>query len=148
MKLKENAVPITCPYCNKNIDLYVNVDTTNRDKTQVNESNVLNYKQLHKYFSLYKSTSKAVKELRNRGIVIGQKGLFEYLRKNRYLSTDDMSYNYPTHKASSKGWIVAVWSSRSIEPEKKRFFTPHLSPGFIDLIEKDIKEKFCEKEYK
>ena len=141
MNSENKTISIQCPRCGETMEVEVHIKSRTKPKVTVHEENVLNYSQLHKYFSTYMSTSKAVKVLRSRGITIGQKGLFAYLRQNEYLSEDDLSYNYPTHKASSKGWIVAVWSSRSIDPEAKRFFTPHLSPGFIDLIEKDIKEK-------
>ena len=137
---EKKSVSFQCPRCGETIDIEMNIKSRTQPKVTVREENVLNYSQLHKYFPTYMSTSKAIKVLRGKGITIGQKGLFAYLRQNEYLSTDDMSYNYPTHKASSKGWIVAVWSSRSTDPETKRFFTPHLSPGFIELIEKDLKE--------
>lgn len=117
------------------------IDYKNPQKERIHEECVLNYSQLHKYFSTYLSTSKSVKELRNRGIVIGQKGLFNYLRKNGYLSEHEMSYNYPTYKGRANGRIVAVWNgSRGMSPDEKRYFTPHLAPGFINEIEKDIKE--------
>lgn len=116
------------------------IDYKTLQKEKIHEECVLNYNQLHKYFSTYLSTPKAVKELRNRRIVIGQKGLFYYLRRNGYLSEEEMSYNYPTYKGRANGRIVAVWSgSRGMSPDEKRYFTPHLAPGFINEIEKDIR---------
>lgn len=139
----EQRVSFDCPYCGKEVEISINIPKPKVQQTKVHESNVLNYEQLHKYFPNYLSTTKAAKELRNRGIVIGQKGLFAYLRKNGYLSEDNMSYNYPTYKGRANGRIVGVWSgSRGCDPEENRFFTPHLAPGFINELEEAIKEQF------
>lgn len=118
-------------------------ETLNKPKVRVHEDHVLSYDNLHKYFPTYLNSIKAVKELRMRGVVIGQKDLFAYLRGKGYLSGEDMSYNYPTFEFSSKGWIVVTWSSRGFPNNKQRIFTPHFSPGFIDLIEKELKDGNC-----
>ena len=116
-------------------------ETLNKHKVRVHEDHVLSYDNLHKYFSTYLNSIKAVKEIRKRGVTIGQKDLFAYLREKDYLSEEDMSYNYPTREPSSKGWIVVTWSSRGLPINKRRIFTPHFSPGFIDLIEKEFKRE-------
>lgn len=133
---KLGTISLMCPCCNN----YINVEVFNKPKACVCEDHVLSYKQLHKYFATYLNSIKAVRKLRESGIVIGQKDLFAYLRKKGYLSEEDMSYNHPTFEASSKGWIVVTWSSRGFASSKRRIFTPHFSPGFINLIEKELKE--------
>ena len=136
MKKSEN-ISLICPYCNNKID----TEALNKPKVCIHEDHVLSYENLRKYFSTYLNSIKAVKELRKRGVIIGQKDLFAHLRKKGYLSEEDMSYNYPTHESSSKGWIVVTWSSRGLPINKRRIFTPHFSPGFIDLIEKEFKRE-------
>lgn len=138
---KTASVSFECPYCRNDIELDVHVEFSNKPKVFVHEENVLSYEQLHKYFPTYMNSIKSVKELRKKGVVIGQKEFFIYLREKGYLSDEDMAYNYPSLESSSKGWIVVTWSSRGFPVNKRRIFTPHFAPGFIDLIGKDLAAK-------
>ena len=86
------------------------------------------------------------KILRQNGVEIGQKRLFEWLRKNGYLMKNGTSKNLPTQRSMEHGWFE-VKEHVMVTPsgENKITRTTKVTPkGQIYFINKLLEENFAE----
>ena len=90
------------------------------------------------------------KIIRQNGVEIGQKRLFEWLRKNGYLMKNGTSKNLPTQRAMEHGWFevkehVVVTPSGENKITRTTKVTPN---GQIYFINKLLAENIAEEEEK
>lgn len=88
------------------------------------------------------------KIIRQNGVEIGQKRLFEWLRKNGYLMKNGTSKNLPTQRSMEHGWFevkehVVVTPSGENKITRTTKATPK---GQIHFINKLLAENFAEEE--
>ena len=88
------------------------------------------------------------KIIRQNGVEIGQKRLFEWLRKNGYLMKNGTSKNLPTQRSMEHGWFevkehVVVTPSGENKITRTTKVTPN---GQIYFINKLLAENFSEEE--
>lgn len=96
------------------------------------------------YFSDYLTVRETVKELGRRGIHIYLNTLYEYLRNNGYLSRNERTYNRPSACCIQNHWMIAVGSGTSKDKTKcRRYFTPYLSPEFVERLESELGGMRC-----
>lgn len=102
------------------------------------EGVVTTYRKLRLKYPKHITVMQAADLLCLRGIGIRQKTLYRFLREEGYISSEDLTYHRPSAECVKKGWMVCTQSGRMGGYPKRRYHTPHLSPEFVNILERQL----------
>ena len=102
------------------------------------EGVVTTYRKLRLKYPKHITVMQAADLLCLRGIGIRQKTLYRFLREEGYISGEDRTYHRPSAECVKKGWMVCTQSGRMDGYPKRRYHTPHLSPEFVNILERQL----------
>ena len=102
------------------------------------EGVVTSYRKLRLKYPKHITVMQAADLLCLRGIGIRQKTLYRFLREEGYISGEGRTYHRPSAECVKKGWMVCTQSGRMDGYPKRRYHTPHLSPEFVNILERQL----------
>ena len=98
---------------------------------------LIGYSRLRREYPGYITGTAASKVLKERGVDVSSRYLFEYMRKNGYLHAGAEWFNCPTDESVRNGYMIGITGSGRYG---RSFHTPYLSPSFVELLERQLRE--------
>lgn len=114
------------------------LDNCITDSNYPHEGVLTTYRKLRELYPRYITVIQAAEELRRRDIGIRHPALYRYLRENGLISGRDGTYQRPSAECVKNGWMVCVCGRRVEGYPGRRYFTPYLSPEFVDILERQL----------
>ena len=102
---------------------------------------VQNYRHLRTHYPRHITVERASILFRLRGLDVSKQCIFRYLCQEGYVSTEDEYYHRPLRHCVQKGWMVCTAAGESKRHPGRRYYVPHLSPAFVDMLERMLKER-------